>query len=887
MAIDLEKMRVVIETDTSNFKKEVNEVKKEAHKAAEAADKELGSIGGKGGNTIKDRIKAIRTVVKSLAGAVKLDGGLLKPTEAFSALEKQIDESTKKIEVLKRTLEKLKAKGFSGDETAAQIAQEEAKRDAMMQQAQSMFDESMANGGVGPAFEANTSLSKIEAIKGAIQGLKSVARGAFQGFADAHPVLAKVLSTTGKVASVIGRIGITAGKAAFAGVKKLAGGIKNLFSHAKGAGSRGLLGGLARMIAGLYLARRALMFVINGIKQGMNNLAQYSKSTNGSLSMLQSSLTQCKNALATAFAPVLNAVAPLLNTLINWVTAAATALAHFFSALTGQKQTTIALKVNQNYAEGLNNAANSANDAADATEKYQRTLMGFDKINKLEDKSGSGSGSGGSGGGLSPSDMFDTVDVSSSAIDWANKFKEAWENADFTEIGRTVAAKLKSALESIPWEQIQATAGKIGKSIATFLNGLFEDNSVWYTVGNTFAQALNTIIEFGYQFVTNFDWASFGEAIGSAINGVFENVNFSKAAKGFSDAIKGLLETGIAAVETINWEKIGEDLADLLINVDWVGIAKKAIEFLAKALIGAIKGLDSFVNKIGETLTEYFKSGQWLEDLKDIGALTLDLSLNIIGEAWTLLCSIIGAVLNITAEIVGKTVGEVWKWIGSKISGVIEYTAKKIGGVWSAIKTSISGVVTYASKKARNWLKGIYTKLSGAVTYASKKASGWLKNISRKLTGTVTFAANWAKGALQALQRAASKAGSDKFFTWGFRGKSPGKRAEGGVYKNGSWQPVTAAANGGSFDQGQMFVAREAGPELVGTIGNHTAVVNNDQIVASVSDGVAKAVASVMSSRGGGQVNITLQGDAGRLFRIMQQQANSYTRSTGKAAFPV
>ena len=48
-------------------------------------------------------------------------------------------------------------------------------------------------------------------------------------------------------------------------------------------------------------------------------------------------------------------------------------------------------------------------------------------------------------------------------------------------------------------------------------------------------------------------------------------------------------------------------------------------------------------------------------------------------------------------------------------------------------------------------------------------------------------------------------------------------------------------ADGGFPDVGQMFVAREAGPELVGTIGNRTAVVNNDQIVASVSQGVYEA----------------------------------------------
>lgn len=48
-------------------------------------------------------------------------------------------------------------------------------------------------------------------------------------------------------------------------------------------------------------------------------------------------------------------------------------------------------------------------------------------------------------------------------------------------------------------------------------------------------------------------------------------------------------------------------------------------------------------------------------------------------------------------------------------------------------------------------------------------------------------------------------------------------------------------ASGGFVDQGQMFVAREAGPELVGQIGNRTAVANNDQIVAAVASGVRDA----------------------------------------------
>lgn len=54
---------------------------------------------------------------------------------------------------------------------------------------------------------------------------------------------------------------------------------------------------------------------------------------------------------------------------------------------------------------------------------------------------------------------------------------------------------------------------------------------------------------------------------------------------------------------------------------------------------------------------------------------------------------------------------------------------------------------------------------------------------------------------------------------------------------------------GGYPITGQKFIAREAGPELVGTINGRNAVVNNDQIVESVSRGVCGAFASALHGK--------------------------------------
>lgn len=75
-------------------------------------------------------------------------------------------------------------------------------------------------------------------------------------------------------------------------------------------------------------------------------------------------------------------------------------------------------------------------------------------------------------------------------------------------------------------------------------------------------------------------------------------------------------------------------------------------------------------------------------------------------------------------------------------------------------------------------------------------------------------------------------------------------KAGGGIFSAGRWHNITQYASGGLPGFGQMFIAREAGPELVGTIGGHTAVMNNDQIVASVAAGVYQAVRAAFANLG-------------------------------------
>lgn len=79
-------------------------------------------------------------------------------------------------------------------------------------------------------------------------------------------------------------------------------------------------------------------------------------------------------------------------------------------------------------------------------------------------------------------------------------------------------------------------------------------------------------------------------------------------------------------------------------------------------------------------------------------------------------------------------------------------------------------------------------------------------------------------------------------------------------------------ATGGFPSTGEAFIARENGiPEMVGRIGSHTAVANNDQIVEAVSRGVYSAVVAAMSSGGNNGQNVNVYLDGKQLYSSIKR----------------
>lgn len=209
---------------------------------------------------------------------------------------------------------------------------------------------------------------------------------------------------------------------------------------------------------------------------------------------------------------------------------------------------------------------------------------------------------------------------------------------------------------------------------------------------------------------------------------------------------------------------------------------------------------------------------------------------------------------NYTASLTGNK-----DKIPDKYKRVSNYTAELI-----ANKDKIK-----RSDKTLDHFTGTLTRVTDNIKPANKRLGGF--------TALITSFVNRIKNAVLD-------------FTARLTGKST-KKADGGVFSGGSWKPIKKYAVGGLPNMGQMFVAREAGPELVGTLGGHTAVMNNDQIVSSVSYGVAQAVKEVIQplvKMGGGNnrpIQISLDGKV--IFDSTRQSAQEYFNRTGMSPFPV
>lgn len=631
MGDTLHKMQVIIEATTSPLKKEMENSRREVKKSVEEIQKETEKVKNPFKGMESKALQPVRNILNKIREMLsrnpvknfQIKAGIKVPTEEYQQLNSTIQKTQAQLNKYYERRDKMSDLGVDQESMSWRSLAydiEGAERKLRMYETDKKRMESSNTDVKRPVSLPRQALNFGTGI------FKGIGTTVSKGWGGFTKLLGGVRNIASSFTGVIRKC--TGAYAAL--IQKFISGIpflnrtKSSF-NGLGTSGRGLTGILKTvgMTAKFMFASFVIRGAVDGAKQGMQNLAQYSGETNRSISLLMSSLTQLKNSLATAFAPILNVVAPILNSFIQKVISVVNAIGQLMGALTGKTTMVTAKKVNQDYAASLNststglkNNAKNADTASKAAKQYQRTLLGFDQINKLNDDSDS-SGSGGTGSGTDTSpfggvnDMFQTTAIKSRFKDLAKLIKDSWKSGDFTELGAMVGNKLNEALERIPWGKIQNTCNKIAKSIATFLNGFIEATD-WGLAGNTFAQGLNTAFGFADTFAKNFRWNSLGKAIGDGVNGALEGLDWNLIKGTVHDTVFGLVSTLNTAIATTNWSVVGktvgecfntrlEALYTTVHNFDWRGLGTA----LADLVTNTVKTIDT--GKIGQTLSDGIK----------------------------------------------------------------------------------------------------------------------------------------------------------------------------------------------------------------------------------------------------------------------------------------
>ena len=334
--------------------------------------------------------------------------------------------------------------------------------------------------------------------------------------------------------------------------------MKQLAKHSKK--TTGLLnGGFSKGLKTILkysLGIRSLYVLFNKFRRaiidGFKSLAQFNDGinpVNTSLSNLKSALTQLKNSFATAFAPVLTAIEPALTRLINLISQAVTWIGMLLSLLGGKGTFIKAKKVTEDYAESLNKTGGSAKKA------HKQLLSIYDDLivlNKEEDN----------GGGISPNDMFEEVPIDEDALKAFEKLKDMWKKADFSDLGRNIGEALKKALDNIDWNEIKESAKKLGKSLATLINGFIEVDGLGYSIGKSIAEALNTAFEFANSFLKKLHWGSLGYFIADTLNGFFENIDWKLIRRTLVNGFRGLAIAINSFTTFFHWDNISDTISN-------------------------------------------------------------------------------------------------------------------------------------------------------------------------------------------------------------------------------------------------------------------------------------------------------------------------------------
>ena len=349
-------------------------------------------------------------------------------------------------------------------------------------------------------------------------------------------------------------------------------------------------------IAIYRLLRTALKEIAAGMKEGIQNLYQWAEAWRGvyssadkflsSMDQLATAFFYLKNSVGAAVSPLIDYVAPIIDALIDKFVMLANAINQAMAALTGAGVWRKAIKYPITYSEAAGLASSKVKD-------LKRSVLGFDELNRLDDKN---KGGGGSHKWEAPySELFEESPVDSALAALLNS--PTWRG-----LGNMIAQKINEALESINWVKVQETVKKWSRRLGSLFDEILLDLNM-PLVGTTLAEGLNTIADAINSFFDEFHWVTIGQHLSDGFESMIDTLRWGDIGRALTQKWKALFEL-VIGFKDVDLTGLGKGIVDLFVSAienvpvsDFVDAIATLLPKIGKELGVAINGIIEQTNK--------------------------------------------------------------------------------------------------------------------------------------------------------------------------------------------------------------------------------------------------------------------------------------------------
>ena len=589
-------------------------------------------------------------------------------------------------------------------------------------------------------------------------------------------------------------------------------------------------------------------FVLNATKGAQGDFARTSNNWANQVRILKEQFKELAGIIGNGLLKVLQPLIILLNKVLGLAISVANSLSQAFG---GKKIKESSTSVS-NMASGMSDIASGAEDTSSgldsadkSAKKLKRTLAGFDQLNVLstsDSGSSTSSGAGGGGGditGLANASYISTEEEVESGVSKADEyFKQV------SEIYHKWFDNLPKLKINFDKEQALEDIKGIGLDVLNTISGL---GSFVITIGINLANDLD---------------------IGKLTN---DFISLVKSVTGLASSLTDVLVPAFEKLYDIGLKPV----------VEWIG---EKLHDAFKTLSGIIDDFAKFVEENAEGFKAWGEilgvvaKAIWsiIEPMADAAWNTFKGLILAIYEVFKLLLKILLEVGKALVKVV-KDPKQAWDDFKSYVGSFFDNMKNKAGSAVSGIKEAFKGIPEWfrtTFTKAWTNVKNVFSKGGKVFTGIKDGILSGLKSVInaliRGINRVVAIPFNGLNAALNKLKNIK------------ILGRKPFSKLIGNI----SVPQIPMLAKGGVITSPTIammgeYAGAKTNPEIVTpqSILKETISSSNDDLINALLSATARIIKAINDS------NVTLEGDAKGMFKVIKKEADNYTYRTGKPAF--